>query len=266
MAGRNHMPRRPDNYRSFRHGPRPVLSQRSGPLHIHPAILEEELEMQYREMQQIISENRLVVDDNTHLQRELATAKDDIHQLEQVIPRLQAEKEVHARELIERGLKLEAELRASVPLNEEVVQLRTEVQHLTSLRQELTSQVKGFTQDVTHLETENKQLTTMRSDIEALHEDLVEARFEIGPLFRLNSLVEFFLLSVFSWLGCKHCTSIMGCCVVKFYEIMKLICHLIGELLSMKEKPTRNNLNRSKQWRKTLLAWLVRLRSYVQRS
>lgn len=176
MAGRNHMPRRPDNYRSFRHGPRPVLSQRSGPLHIHPAILEEELEMQYREMQQIISENRLVVDDNTHLQRELATAKDDIHQLEQVIPRLQAEKEVHARELIERGLKLEAELRASVPLNEEVVQLRTEVQHLTSLRQELTSQVKGFTQDVTHLETENKQLTTMRSDIEALHEDLVEAR------------------------------------------------------------------------------------------
>ncbi|KAJ7954096.1 Protein FLX-like [Quillaja saponaria] len=170
------MPRHSDGFRGYHDGHRPVMNRRPGPLPIHPAALEEELEIQQREMQRIISENRLVIDDNTILQRELTAAKDEIRRLGQVIPKFQAEKEAQMRELIERGLKLEAEIHASEPLRVEVMQLRAEVQELNALRQGLSTKVQGLTQDINRLQAENQQLIAMRADIDGIRKDLVEAR------------------------------------------------------------------------------------------
>ncbi|KAF3431864.1 hypothetical protein FNV43_RR26600 [Rhamnella rubrinervis] len=174
MAGRNRIPRR--NHDGFRNFHEPVMNRGQGHLPIHPAFLEEELEMQHREMQRIIAENRHVIDDNTILQQELTAAKDEIHRLGQFIPKLRAEKDSDERELIERGLKLEADLRASEPLRVEVIQLRTEIQKLNSLRQELSSQVQGLTKDINRLQAENQQLIVMRSNVDGMHKELVEAR------------------------------------------------------------------------------------------
>ncbi|BBG94464.1 hypothetical protein Prudu_002758 [Prunus dulcis] len=124
----------------------------------------------------IIAENRLVIDDNTLLQRELTDAKDEIHRLGQVLPKLRAEKEAQSRELIERGLKLEADLRATEPIKAEVIPLRAEVQKLSALRQELSSQVQGLTQEITRLQAENQQLIPMRADIDGMRNELVETR------------------------------------------------------------------------------------------
>lgn len=161
MAGRNHMPHHPE-------GPRSVL--------IRPAALEEELEMQQREIQRIIAENRLVIDDNTLLQMELSAAKDEIHRLGKVIPTLRAEKEARVRDLVQRGLKLEADFRATEPLRAEVVQLRDEVQKLNTLRQELSSQVQGLTKYTNRLKAEHRQLVYLRTDVDGLRKELVEAR------------------------------------------------------------------------------------------
>lgn len=176
MAGRNRMPRHADGFRGYRDDPRPVMHHGPQQFSIHPAALEEELAMQYREMQRIIAENRLVIDDNTLLQRELTDAKDEIHRLGLVIPKLRAEKEAETRELIERGMKLEADLRAAEPLRAEVVQLRAEIQKLNALRQELSTQVQGLTQDVTRLQAENQQLVAMRIDSDGMRNELVETR------------------------------------------------------------------------------------------
>ena len=54
----------------------------------------------------------------------MTAAKYEIHIFGQIIPKLRANREVHAKELIERGLKLEADLRAAEPLRIEVIQLR----------------------------------------------------------------------------------------------------------------------------------------------
>uniref|UniRef100_A0A2N9FW20 Protein FLX-like 3 n=1 Tax=Fagus sylvatica TaxID=28930 RepID=A0A2N9FW20_FAGSY len=176
MSGRNRMPRHPENFRGLRDGPRSVMNRGAGPLSIHPAALEEELEIQHRDMQRIIAENRLVIDDNTHLQRELTAAKDEIHRLGQVIPKVRAEKDAQARELMEKGLKLEADLRASEPLRAEVMQLRSEVQKLNSLRQDLSTQVQRLTQDINRAQAENQELVAMSSDMDGMHKDLMEAR------------------------------------------------------------------------------------------
>ncbi|KAL6186589.1 hypothetical protein ACLB2K_042709 [Fragaria x ananassa] len=176
MAGRNRMPRHADGFRGYRDVPRPGIHRQPEAFSIHPAVLEEELAMQHRGMQRIITENRLVIDDNTVLQRALTDAKDEIHRLGQVIPKLRAEKEAETRELIERGLKLEADLRAVEPIRAEVVQLRAENQKLNALRQELSTQIQGLTQEVTRLQAENQQLVAMRTDVDGMRNELVETR------------------------------------------------------------------------------------------
>lgn len=189
----------PENILRSHDGPHTVMKRGPGPLPIHPAALEEELEMQHREIRRIISENRLVIDDNTLLQRELAAAKDEIHRLGQVIPKLQAEKEAQAMELIERGLKLEADLRASEPLRVEVMQLRAEVQKLNALRQDLSTKIQRLTQDNTRVQAENQQLTSMRGDVNHMRKDLLEARFGMELLIQsvfLSTSYPLFLLSL----------------------------------------------------------------------
>ncbi|KAK3009079.1 hypothetical protein RJ639_013636 [Escallonia herrerae] len=176
MAGRNRMPRQPDSYRGSRDGPRPMMHRGPGPFPPHPAVLEEELEFQRRDIQKILADNAHVVDENVILQREITEVKEEIHRLGQVIPKLHAEKDAQARELIDRGLKLEAELHATEPLRAEVLRLKSEADKLSSLRQDLSAQVQTLTKDITRLKSENQQLSSVRSDIDAMHKELVEAR------------------------------------------------------------------------------------------
>ncbi|XP_052199618.1 protein FLX-like 3 isoform X1 [Diospyros lotus] len=197
MAGRNHLPRQPEAFRGFRDGPRPIIHRGPGPLPLHPAALEEELEMQHREIQRILAENRHVIDENVILQRELAAAKDEIHRLGQVIPKLRADGEAHARELIDRALKLEAELRATEPLRSDLMQLRAEAQKLNALRQDLSSQVQALTQDITRLKAENEQVNALKADVDGLHKELYEARS--GVKFLTGSNKELTLWRAFEY-------------------------------------------------------------------
>ncbi|TMW84720.1 hypothetical protein EJD97_024543 [Solanum chilense] len=178
MAGRNRMPRQPDNFRGFRDGPPPrgIMQRGPGPLPPHPSVLEEELELQHRDMQKLIAENRQVIDENVMLERELSAVKDDIHRLSQVIPKMRADNEAQLREYIERGMKLEADLRSTEPMRLEVIQLRAESQKLISLQKELSAQVQTLTNDTNRLQTENKQLSAMKTDIDKLQKELAEAR------------------------------------------------------------------------------------------
>ncbi|GFS44379.1 hypothetical protein Acr_00g0089990 [Actinidia rufa] len=127
-------------------------------------------------MQMILVENRHMIDENVIMQRELAAAKDEIHRLGQVIPNLHTDREVQARELIERGMKLEAELRTVEPLRTEVIQLRAEEHRLNALRQDMSAQVQALNKDMTRLKVENKQVASLKTDIDGLHKELLEAR------------------------------------------------------------------------------------------
>ncbi|XP_009777705.1 protein FLX-like 3 [Nicotiana tabacum] len=178
MAGRNRMPRQPDNFRGFRDGPPPrVIMQRGpGPLPPHPAALEEELEIQHRDMQRILGENRHVIDENVMLERELSAVKDEMHRLSQVIPKMRADNEAQVREYIDRGMRLEADLRATEPLRLEVIQLKAEAQKLTAVQKELSAQVQALTKDSNRLQTENKQLSAIKTDIDKMRKELMEAR------------------------------------------------------------------------------------------
>lgn len=142
----------------------------------HPAILEEEIEIQRGEMRKLLDDNRRLAEDRAVLQQELGGAREEIHRMNLMISDIRADQDMHSRDLIEKGMKLEAELRATEPLKKEVVQLRAEVQKLEKIRQELVGQVQSFSKDLAKLQAENKQIPHLRADMEGMQQELMHAR------------------------------------------------------------------------------------------
>ncbi|GMH03749.1 hypothetical protein Nepgr_005588 [Nepenthes gracilis] len=145
----------------------------------HPAMLEEELEIQHVEIRRLLGDNRRLAEDRVALQRELGAAKEEIRRMNIAISDIRADQELRLRELIDKGLKLEADLRATEPLKNEAVQLRAEVQKLNKIRQDLSAQVQTFKEDMTKLQAENQKIPLLRADIEAMHQELLHARTTI---------------------------------------------------------------------------------------
>ncbi|XP_043704617.1 protein FLX-like 3 [Telopea speciosissima] len=179
MAGRNHMPRHPLN--EGQHGFPPEGPFVRGLLRPqpHPVLLEEELEMQHIEMRRLLAENRRLAEDRISLHQELGFTKEELLRMNVAIADIHAAREAHSRELIERGLKLEADLRAAEPLKNEVMQLRMEVQKLDTSKKDLDAQVQNLTQDLTRLQVDNKQIPSLRQEIDALRQELMHARTAI---------------------------------------------------------------------------------------
>ncbi|KAG4955464.1 hypothetical protein JHK85_041844 [Glycine max] len=146
------------------------------PIPPHPSVLEEELEFQHAEMRRLVADNRRLIDDRMALQRDLGAAKEELHRMNLAIGDIRAEHEAHSRELVEKGMKMEADLRANEPLKNEVMQLRSEVKKLNNLKQELTGKVQTLTQDVARLQADNQQIPMMRAKIDGLHQELMHAR------------------------------------------------------------------------------------------
>lgn len=154
----------------------PPMPRPPPPMPPHPAVLEEELEFQHAEMRRLVADNRRLIDDRMALQRDLAAAKEELHRMNMAIGDIRSEHEMHSRELVEKGMKMEADLRANEPLKNEVIQLRAEVQKLNSLKQDLTAKVQTLTQDVSRLQAENQQIPMMRAEIDGMHQELMRAR------------------------------------------------------------------------------------------
>ncbi|KAH9626820.1 hypothetical protein KSS87_002465 [Heliosperma pusillum] len=176
MAGRNRMPRHPAEFQGFRDGPRSHIHRGPGPLPVHPMALEEEIEIQYRENKRIVLENRHLIEENMSIEKELGAAKSEMRRLREMIVKLRADKDAKARGLADRNMKLEADLRATKPLREEVLRLRGEAHKLSALRHDLTAQIQGLTQDIARLRSESKQFSGLRADVDHFRKELAEAR------------------------------------------------------------------------------------------
>ncbi|KAL3528633.1 hypothetical protein ACH5RR_007955 [Cinchona calisaya] len=182
MAGRHRIPREAfDNRRGYPpegpvlRGPMP----RPMPHPAHPALLEEELEMQHVEIRRLLGENRRLVEDRVALQHDLGAAKEELRRMNLILADIRAEQEVQLRELIERGLKMEADLSATEPLKNEVAQLRAEVQRLNTIRQDMSGQVQSLTKDLTILQGDNQQIPRLGAELDGLHQELLRARAAI---------------------------------------------------------------------------------------
>ncbi|KAI7741514.1 hypothetical protein M8C21_022592 [Ambrosia artemisiifolia] len=179
MAGRNRYPHDAyDNRHGYTGGP-PSRAPMPQPMPPHPAMLEEELEIQHHEIRRLLGENRRLVEDRIALQRDLGAAKEELRRMNAAIADIQEQNEIHSRKLIDNALKLEADLRATEPLRYEAAQLHAEIKRLNSTRHDLSGQVQILKKDLAKLQTDNKQLPALRAEHERIHQELLHARAAI---------------------------------------------------------------------------------------
>lgn len=181
MAGRGRLPRQPfdDGRRRYAAIPEGPYARSHAPRPPHPSVYEEELEVQQHEIRKLLGDNRRLAEDRMAFQQELVAAKEEIHHMNMILSDTRAEKDAQSADLLEKGLKLEADLRALEPLRNEVILLRAEVQKLNGMRQELTGQVKTLTQDLKRAQAEHQQIPVLRSEIDNLRQELLRARTAI---------------------------------------------------------------------------------------
>lgn len=232
MASRNRIPREAINSRRGYQpleGPYVRGPQLSRPLR-HPAMLEEELELQHAEIRRLLADNRRLVEDRVGLQRELGAAKEELHRMNLAIGEIRAEEEMRSRELYEKGLKLEADLRAAEPFKNEALQLRAEVKKLRELNQDFSSQVQTLKQDVGTLQADNQQIPHLRADIDGLQQELMHARFVPEFLSGCRFVIEFY------WID----NTLDQLSVFVFIELRS----------TMRRKQILSWWNRDRQWRR----------------
>lgn len=178
MAGRHRIAREGfDNRRGYLPEGPVLRGPLPRPMPPHPALLEEELEIQHVEIRRLLGENQRLVEDRIVIQQELGAAREELRRMNLALGDIHAEQEVHARDLIERGMKLEADLRATEPVKAEAAQLRAEVQRLNHIRQDLSAQVQCLSKDLAKLRADNQQIPSLTAELDGLHQELLRARF-----------------------------------------------------------------------------------------
>lgn len=125
------------------------------------------------EIRRLDAENRRLNEDRLALQRDLTVAQAEIHRLNLVIVEARTERDERVRELIEKGRKMEADIRAGDVYRNEALQLRAEVKNLDAVRQD---QLKNLTQDLERAQLEAKSIKGFKNEIEGLRQELVRAR------------------------------------------------------------------------------------------
>ncbi|CAO2169559.1 unnamed protein product [Urochloa humidicola] len=173
MAGRHRVPRQYyEDPRGHHDAPPPLARTRA----VSPRRLEEELSRRRAEMRRIHEDNRRLADEIVDLRQNRSLMKEDLQALSQAVPNLRAEKELESRELTQRNLKLEAELRALEPLRQDALHLRSEAGKLQSVRQELDAKVQDLLKELEHHKSESQKIPAMVAERDASRQELIQAR------------------------------------------------------------------------------------------
>ncbi|KAG8380084.1 hypothetical protein BUALT_Bualt07G0156800 [Buddleja alternifolia] len=177
MAGRNGFTREAfDHRRGYPPAGLVARGPLARPVPPSPIVFEEELQIQQVELRRLLEENRRLVDDRIALERELIAAREELRRMNLAIADMRSERELQSRDLIERGLKMEADLRATEPLKNEVAQLRAEIQRLNAIKQDLSGKVQDLSQDCGKLLAVNQQIPFLSVELDGLHQEMLRAR------------------------------------------------------------------------------------------
>ncbi|CAN6326061.1 unnamed protein product [Urochloa humidicola] len=144
--------------------------------HPHPAVLEEELELQEVELRRLLAHNRALAEERAELNRELQAGKDEVRHLNAIISDITAEKEAYIRKLVDKKRKLEAEFRENEHLRDEIVQLRGEIEKLVPARRELSAEAASLMEDLTREKAVKHQLPMLKAEADGLQQEHIHVR------------------------------------------------------------------------------------------
>ncbi|KAF8409166.1 hypothetical protein HHK36_005240 [Tetracentron sinense] len=155
----------------FGRGPRPLPP--------HPAIIEEHLAAQHQEIQGLLIDNQRLAATHVALKQELEAAQHELQRMAHIAGSIHAENDIQMREVYEKSMKMEADLRAGEAMRAELLQVGADIRKLNAARQELTGQVQAYTQDLTRATGDLQQVPALKGEIESMKQELQRARAAI---------------------------------------------------------------------------------------
>ncbi|KAL6283366.1 hypothetical protein ACE6H2_014295 [Prunus campanulata] len=149
------------------------------PLPPHPAIIEEHLAAQHQDIQGLLVGNQRLAATHVALKQELEAAQYELQRMAYHVDSLRADKDVQMRDLYEKSVRLEVDLRGVEAMRAELLQVRADIKELTAARQELSGQAQAMTQDLARITADLQQAPALRAEIEAMKQELQRARAAI---------------------------------------------------------------------------------------
>lgn len=144
--------------------------------HSSSQALEDRVAIQHREIQSLLLENQRFAATHVALKQELALSQQELRSASAATVNAKAELDAQVREVYERSLKLDAEVRAIDAMSAELAQVRVDVQKLGSLREELTAQLQAIEDDLASASSESKQVAEIKAEIDTLHQEIQKGR------------------------------------------------------------------------------------------
>ncbi|TKW34912.1 hypothetical protein SEVIR_2G337800v4 [Setaria viridis] len=151
----------------------------SGPLPPQPhvvAALEERLGAEIDEAHALLAQNQRLAATHVALVQEVAAARHELGRTARSLASAQEEGDLRLREVYERSMKMEAELRAVHEMRAELAQVRLDIQNLGAARQELMGQVQGLTQDLARSAEDLQKVSALKAEIQEIKHETQHLR------------------------------------------------------------------------------------------
>uniref|UniRef100_A0A0D3GRF8 Protein FLX-like 1 n=1 Tax=Oryza barthii TaxID=65489 RepID=A0A0D3GRF8_9ORYZ len=110
------------------------------------------------------------------LVQEVSAVRHELGRTARGLAAAQEEGELRLREVYERSMKMEAELRAVEEMRAELAQVHLDIQKLGAARQELMGQVQGFTQDLARSAVDLQQVAALKAEIQEIRHETQHLR------------------------------------------------------------------------------------------
>ncbi|KAG7019110.1 Protein FLC EXPRESSOR [Cucurbita argyrosperma subsp. argyrosperma] len=190
MAGRSHQPnalkrrevplsRSPTDDRRAHHRLSHSYSV-GGSSRAHQTILvEDRISAQHREIQTLIYDNQRLAASHVALKQELAAADQELRHLSATAAKVKAERDAEVREVYEKSLKMDAEVRAMDAMMAELVQVRADIQKLSAVKQELTAELQAIRDGLTKASSDSQPLPPIKGEIDRMHHEIQRGRAAI---------------------------------------------------------------------------------------
>ncbi|KAK1437028.1 hypothetical protein QVD17_02813 [Tagetes erecta] len=180
MASRNYLSPEELKPRKDTHSRRALID--SPPRHrtvddrISDRISDERISLHQREIQSLLVDNQRLAATHVALKQELSIALQDLRHISAVAGKVKAERGGEVRELFEKAVRMEAEVRLIDELSGDLVQVRGDVEKLKVENMEFSEKLEKMNVDVAKERLKGSQLETIKAEIEAMQKEIQRGR------------------------------------------------------------------------------------------
>ncbi|KAL6200407.1 hypothetical protein ACLB2K_030189 [Fragaria x ananassa] len=157
------------------------------PRHLHrlPQIVnttafEDRVDLQQREIQSLLIDNQRLAATHVALKQDLTAAQSDLRNLKAVAGQIKSERNAEVREVYDRSLKLDDELRGLDAMKAELSVVLNDIEDLSASRMELATELKTIQGEIEGTRSdESKQFEARLDEIETLKVEIEKGRAAI---------------------------------------------------------------------------------------